>query len=85
VDGLKPGMTAMTPRQLDNLCGRLPKAQRLVELLHAHPTSTPDADDKNARSRWAGSGSQTQLFLARMGSGDCGSSGLDWRAVKALV
>jgi len=49
VDGLNPGVTAMAPRQLGDLCGRPPKAQRLVELLPAHPTSTPDADDKNAR------------------------------------
>jgi hypothetical protein len=77
VDGLNPGMTAMTPRQLDNLCGRLPKAQRLVELLHAHPTSTPDADDKNARSRWAGVhdnfvGEQDRL------AGVAGQAGIVW-------
>jgi len=48
VNGLDPGMTAMTPRQLDGLRVRPSHIDRFIELLRTHPTSTPEACDTNA-------------------------------------
>ena len=51
VDGLDPGVAAMTPRQLDDLFGGPPQGHGVIELLPAHPISTPDTGTQQRPTR----------------------------------